>query len=182
MKKIVVFFSLFLIGSFGFSQIEGYNIESSKTYDNATKTFYASLDGNITHEVRACFEKAVKHNELIEMFRFYDAESSEKFMITASVDFTNQDLENLIQTANSSFEESVQASKVNTMELDILLFEIDNQKTTLDFDKLKHDLLAYDFIHYVAFGNNSECKIGVNKQTSEKEVIKAFDAVGLVLQ
>ncbi len=179
MKNLMVFLGLLLIGSLGFAQIESYNIESSKTYDDGTKTAYLSLEGDFTQQLRACFEEEIKHTEAIQMFRFYDSGNPGKCMITSSVDFTIEALESLIQKVNSAFEKSVKQSKVNISEFDILLFESYSNKSNFDEEVAKKDLLKYEFIKYVAFGMNSEFKIGVLKNTSEENVLNALHAVGL---
>ncbi|MDA3911125.1 MAG: hypothetical protein PF448_07200 [Bacteroidales bacterium] len=179
MKNLFVFLGLLLIGSFGFAQIESYNIESSKTYDDGTKTSYLILEGNVTPQVRSCFEKEVKQIDAIQMFRFYDSGNPGKCMFTASVDFSEQELESMIQRANNAYNNSKQKSKVSAQELDIMFFELVSQGDMIDEEKVKQKLLEYDFIQYVAFGNNSECKIGALKNTSEADVLDALNAVGV---
>ncbi|MEA1874441.1 MAG: hypothetical protein U9N51_08455 [Bacteroidota bacterium] len=179
MKNLLVFSVLFLIGSLGFSQIENYTIESSKTYDDGTKTSYLFLDGNISPQVRSCFEKEVKQIDAIKMFRFYDSEIPGKCMITSTVNFSEQDIESMIQRANTAFNDFMQEKKVNVKKFDILIFELALQSNKIDNDKAKNELLEYDFIQYVAFGNESECKLGVLKNTSETDVIDALNTVGI---
>jgi hypothetical protein len=183
MKNLFVFFVLFLIGSLGFAQIESYTIESSKTYDDGTKTSYVVLEGNITPKLRSCFEKEVKQIDAIQMFRFYDSENARKFMITASADFSEQELESMIQRANNAYENLRQQtkSKVNASELNIMLFELATVDM-IDEENVKHKLLEFDFIQYVAFGNNDELKIGTLKNTSEVEVLDALNAIGIEVQ
>lgn len=100
-------------------------------------------------------------------------------MFTASVDFSEQDIEELIDRTNTSFGNLNQKSKANSQELDILLFELSANDRYFDKEDVKANLLTYNFIKYVAFGNDAELKIGALENTPEADVLDALNAVGI---
>ncbi len=183
MKRFVTLATFLMIGHFAMSQIDSFTIESSKTYDDGTKIMYLNLDGNISMEIRSLFERELKHTSDVKMFRYYNNQAPEKCMLKVAVNFTDEDLQQVIDDVNASYSPKLEEAKAFSEKNDAEYYKYPllNDLSEMDQKAIKTEILKKQFVVNFSFGNQ-ECKIGVKQGTSESEIIQTLESVGLHIE
>ncbi len=134
------------------AQVKSFNVISSKTYVNNTKTSYISLNANIDNETALIIEKEIEEHPDISKFSFYAKPIFTKCMFTTNTSLDEQMVIDLINDViNNYFDDNIKQTFGNSSfingyyKVEFRINESLNSETVKEIQlKFKNNELIYD--------------------------------------
>ncbi|MDD4150616.1 MAG: hypothetical protein PHE33_11385 [Bacteroidales bacterium] len=184
MKKTFTLLLLsFMASVLSYAQVTAVSVDSEKNYENNTKTAYLTLRGYYGTDLIEGISEQLNSHPDISLFSFYDNTNNKKCMYTASSDFTELMLVDIINDFMSEYYQFDSSNDLPNTEYfeDIKAVKFNISGITDDNHKAQiiSELSQLDFVTAVEINHQGICKISIGKTTKGDTIRTAFNNLNL---
>lgn len=179
MKRVLLLLFVCFSSFVCFAQIVHFDIVSSKTYENNTRTFYLTLVGDYDKSLCDEISSELESYPEIQKFSFYDKTDLMKCMFTADLTFDAETIVQLINDIVVSGDNSNSLSFTSVWKNQAgyeIFFQIDDITSDLQRRQIE-EVLMKDSKITNAVVNKDDCKIFSSEQLSPlyvQEILNKF--------
>ena len=160
-------------------QVTNIDIISSKTYENQKSTNYYNISGFIPAYLIENLSVHIESHPDVEKFSFYDNNNLRKCMCTASCNFNEEILIDLINDFLSQFYDfNINYDFLNTEYFEYnksVKFIINGINSNEHKESIINQISQNQEVISIEIKDNNICKITINKTTTKQNISEIFD-------